>query len=155
LGTITPDVRALMHRFGLPGMRVLLFAFGDGDSANIYLPHNHVRNCVVYTGTHDNNTVRGWFEHEASLKEKQMLSAYVGKRMKARDVHEAFLNMAMGSVANTAIIPMQDILGLSGKARMNRPATIRGNWQWRLIRGQLTGSIATKLGAMTMRYGRG
>jgi 4-alpha-glucanotransferase len=84
-----------------------------------------------------------------------MLSAYVGKRMTARNVHEAFLNMAMGSVANTAIIPMQDILGLSGRARMNRPATIRGNWQWRLISGQLTGSMATKLSAMTTMYGRG
>jgi 4-alpha-glucanotransferase len=155
LGTITPDVRALMHRFGLPGMRVLLFAFGDGDPANPYLPHNHVRSCVVYTGTHDNNTVRGWFEHEASRQEKQMLSAYVGKRMTARNVHEAFLNMAMASVANTAIIPMQDILGLSGRARMNRPATIRGNWQWRLIPGQLTGSMAIKLSAMTTMYGRG
>jgi 4-alpha-glucanotransferase len=154
LGTITPDVRALMHRFGLPGMRVLLFAFGDGDSANPYLPHNHVEDCVVYTGTHDNNTVRGWFEQEASIREKKMVSAYVGKRITARNVHEVFVLMAMGSVANTVIIPMQDVLGLSAKARMNRPATIRGNWRWRLIPGQLSSTTAVRLGAMTAMYGR-
>ena len=154
LGTITPDVRALMKRFRLPGMRVLLFAFGEDDPAHPYLPHNHVRNCVVYTGTHDNNTVRGWFEQEASPEEKRMLSAYVGMRISARNVHKMFLQMAMGSVANTAIIPMQDLLGLSVKARMNRPATTQGNWQWRLMPGQLAGSIAVRLGTIARIYGR-
>lgn len=154
LGTITPDVRAIIHGFGLPGMRVLLFAFGDGDPANLYLPHNHVRNCVVYTGTHDNNTVRGWFEQEASPQEKQMISAYVGKRISPRNVCETFLLMAMGSVANTAIIPMQDILGLGARARMNRPATIHGNWRWRLMPDQLDEPIADWLGAIVTMYGR-
>ena len=154
LGTITPDVRALMGRFDLRGMRVLLFAFGDGESTNMYLPHNHVRNCIVYTGTHDNNTVRGWFEGEASQREKQMLFAYLGKRTTARNVHEAFIGMAMRSVANTAIIPMQDVLGLSGKARMNRPASVGGNWRWRLMPGQLKQSVAARLRAMTLLSGR-
>ena len=155
LGTITPDVHDVIRRFGLPGMRVLLFAFGDNDSANPYLPHNYIRNCVVYTGTHDNNTVRGWFDAEASPREIQMLFAYLGKKTAARDVPEAFVRMAMMSVANTVIIPMQDILRLGGNARMNRPASIRGNWKWRLTPRYLKPSCADRLGIMTETYGRG
>ena len=155
LGTITPDVHALMQHFHLPGMRVLVFAFGDGGLSNPYLPHNHIKHCVVYTGTHDNNTVRGWFEDESSRRERQMLFSYIGKRLTARKVHEAFIRMAMSSVADTAIISMQDILGLNGHARMNRPASIGGNWRWRLMRRQLTPSVAGKLRAWTEMFGRG
>jgi 4-alpha-glucanotransferase len=154
LGTITPDVHALMRRFDLPGMRVLLFAFVDGNPANPYLPYNHVRHCIVYTGTHDNNTVRGWFEGEASRREKQLLQRYLGKRTTGRNIHEAVIRMAMRSVANTVIIPMQDMLGLSGRARMNRPASIGGNWRWRLMPGQLKQSAALRLRVMTETYGR-
>jgi len=155
LGTITPDVRDIIRRFGLPGMRVLLFAFGDNDSANPYLPHNHVRNCVVYTGTHDNNTVRGWFNTEASRREKQALFAYLGKKTTSGNVPQVFMRMAMMSVADTVIIPMQDVLGLGGEARMNRPASIGGNWQWRLTNKYLKPSVADKLRIMTETYGRG
>ncbi len=155
LGTITPDVHALMRRFNLPGMRVLLFAFGEADPANPYLPHNHVRDCVVYTGTHDNNTVRGWFEDDASPREKRFLFRYLGKDVCAANVHGVFVRMAMESVANTVIIPMQDILGLDGRARMNRPASVGGNWRWRLGSRQLTGSVAAELAAMVEIYGRG
>jgi 4-alpha-glucanotransferase len=155
LGTITPDVHALMRRFDLPGMRILLFAFGDDDTANPYLPHTHVRHCIVYTGTHDNNTVRGWFEGEASRREKQVLQRYLGTRATAKNVHEAFVRMAMRSVADTVIIPMQDILGLGGKARMNRPASVGGNWRWRLMPKQLKHTVAARLRAMTETYGRG
>ncbi|MBE0431925.1 4-alpha-glucanotransferase [candidate division WOR-3 bacterium] len=154
LGTITPDVREVMARFGLPGMKVLLFAFGDGDPDNPYLPHNHVENCVVYTGTHDNNTVRGWYEEEATDAEKHRLHAYLGRRVSTRRVHEEFVRLAMSSVAETVIIPMQDILGLGGRARMNRPATTTRNWQWRLMHGSITPSVIGWLRSMTESYGR-
>jgi 4-alpha-glucanotransferase len=154
LGTITPKVRDIVERFGLPGMRVLLFAFGDGMWTNPYLPHNHVNHCVVYTGTHDNNTVRGWFENEASKVEKQRLFAYLGTKVSARHVHESFVRMAMMSVANTVIIPMQDILGLGSESRMNRPASVDGNWQWRLMPGYLKPSVASRLRTMTEIFGR-
>jgi 4-alpha-glucanotransferase len=154
LGTITPDVREVIRMFGLPGMKVLLFAFGDGSAMNPYLPHNHTENCIVYTGTHDNNTVRGWFESEASRLEKRRLSVYVGKKIQPRWVHEEFIRLAMMSVANTVIIPMQDILGLGSSARMNRPATVKGNWQWRLSPRYLKPSLVKRLRAMNAFYGR-
>lgn len=154
LGTITPDVRAVMQEFMLPGMKILLFAFGDGGATNPYLLHNHTPNCVVYTGTHDNNTVRGWFENEASRSEKQKLAAYVGKTVKPRRVHEEFIRLAMMSVAETAIIPVQDILGLGESARMNRPASTKGNWRWRMQARHLTSGLAKRLRLMNIRYGR-
>lgn len=154
LGTITPDVREVMREFGLPGMKILLFAFGDGGATNPYLPHNHTQNCVVYTGTHDNNTVRGWFENEASASEKQKLSAYVGKTVNPRRVHEEFIRLAMTSVANTAIIPIQDILGLGESARMNRPASTKGNWRWRMPARYLKSGLAKRLHLINITYGR-
>jgi 4-alpha-glucanotransferase len=153
LGTITDDVRALIQRFHFPGMRVLLFAFGD-DASSPYLPHNHVKNCVVYTGTHDNNTVRGWFEHEASPQQLRKVSSYTGRKLTAQNVHHEFTRLAMMSIANTSIIPMQDILGLGNEARMNRPARMKGNWQWRFLPRQLTASAVNRLADMTERYGR-
>lgn len=153
LGTITQDVHTVIRRFGFPGMRILLFAFGD-DARNPYLPHNHVKNCVVYTGTHDNNTVRGWFKNEASPEQVRRVFSYIGKKVTMRNVHQEFVRLAMMSVANTAIIPMQDILGLGSEARMNRPASTEGNWQWRLLPGQLTPSVAHKLADTTQTYGR-
>jgi len=154
LGTITPDVREVIQQFRLPGMKVLLFAFGDGAAENPYLLHNHVKNCVVYTGTHDNNTVRGWFENEASEREKQRLFAYLGRKVTARQVHTEFLRLAMMSTANTAIIPIQDILGLDSSSRMNRPASIKGNWRWRLSPRYLTSSLARRLRTINALYGR-
>ena len=132
LGIITPDVREIMDRFGIPGMRVLLFAFGEDLPTNPYAPHNHVKNCVVYTGTHDTNPVRGWFEKEATSEERERLFRYLGRKVSAEDVSWEFIRLAMMSVADTAILPMQDILGLGEEARMNRPATTEKNWQWRL-----------------------
>ena len=155
LGIITPDVREIMHRFGLPGMRVLLFAFGEDNSAHPYLPHNHVRECVVYTGTHDNNTVRGWFEKEATGEDKKRLFRYLGRDVQADKISWEFVRMAMMSVANVAIIPMQDILGLGEEARMNRPATSEGNWHWRILAEQLTPSVAKKLREIAEVSGRG
>jgi 4-alpha-glucanotransferase len=153
LGIITPAVRELMGRFQLPGMRVLLFAFGGDVAKNSYAPHNHVRDCVVYTGTHDNNTVRGWFDSEATPEDRQRLSRYVG-RTATENVHWDVIRLALMSVANVVIIPMQDILGLGSDARMNQPATAKGNWAWRLLPGQLGPDTAERLLDMVEIYGR-
>jgi 4-alpha-glucanotransferase len=154
LGFITPDVTRLIGKIGIPGMRVLLFAFEEGISQSPHAPHNHVRNCVVYTGTHDNNTVRGWFENEAGRDQRRRLFRYLGKRIRAGEVHQTFMRLAMMSVADTVIIPMQDVLGLGEEARMNRPSTRTGNWQWRLGRGQLKSGIAKELRMLASTYGR-
>jgi 4-alpha-glucanotransferase len=154
LGVITPDVREIMHRFELPGMKVLLFAFGEDLPTNPYIPHNLSRNCVLYTGTHDNNTTRGWFEREATPEIRERLFRYLGREVPAEDIHRELIRLAMMSVANTAIFPMQDVLGLGEDAKMNRPATTEGNWQWRLSPEQLTTSLADTLREMTELYGR-
>lgn len=154
LGTITPDVREVMHRFEFPGMKVLLFAFGEDNTLHPYLPHTYEKNYVVYTGTHDNNTVRGWFEREAKPEDKRRLFRYLGRKVSKREIHWEFIRLAMLSVADTVIIPMQDVLGLGEKARMNRPATSKGNWRWRLSPEQLTSSLADKLLEITEIYGR-
>jgi 4-alpha-glucanotransferase len=154
LGTITPDVWELMSRFGFPGMKVLLFAFGEDLPTNPYAPHNHVKNCVVYTGTHDNNTARGWFEHEASLENKQRLSRYLGREVTAETVHWELMRLAMMSVADRVVFPMQDVLGLGEDTRMNRPARKQGNWRWRLLSSQLTPDLSRKISEMTEIFGR-
>jgi 4-alpha-glucanotransferase len=154
LGVITSDVREIMHRFELPGMKVLLFAFGEDLPTNPYIPHNLSRNCVLYTGTHDNNTTRGWFEREATPEIRERLFRYLGREVPAEDIHRELIRLAMMSVANTAIFPMQDVLGLGEDAKMNRPATTEGNWQWRLSPEQLTTSLADTLREMTELYGR-
>lgn len=154
LGTITDDVRELMHAYGLPGMKVLLFAF-DGDSGiSPYALHNHRPNNIVYTGTHDNNTVRGWFDDEAGSAERAGLSNYTGIECTSGNVNDTLLRMAMMSVCNIAIIPMQDVLGLGGSARMNHPAVVNGNWAWRLGQGAATPAVAARLAELARTYGR-
>ena len=155
LGVITPDVREVMRRFGLPGMRLLLFAFGEDLAGNSYAPHNHERNCVVYTGTHDNNTARGWFQKEAAPEDRERLSTYLGRRVEAKGVHWELVRLAMMSVADTAILPMQDLLGLGEEARMNHPARENGNWLWRLAPNKLTAALSRRLDALTYLCGRG
>jgi len=154
LGVITPDVREVMEHFDFPGMKVLLFAFGEDDSSHPYLPHTYEENCVVYTGTHDNNTVRGWFEREAKPAEKKRIFRYIGRKVKKKDIHWEFIRLAMQSVARTAIIPLQDVLGLGEEARMNLPATGKGNWEWRLLPSQMTSQLARKISDITETYGR-
>ncbi|MDH5386631.1 MAG: 4-alpha-glucanotransferase, partial [Candidatus Aminicenantes bacterium] len=149
LGIITPDVREVMEHFAFPGMKVLLFAFGEDDPLHPYLPHTYEENCVVYTGTHDNNTVRGWFKREAKPVEKKRIFRYIGRKVKKREIHWEFIRLAMQSVAKTAIIPMQDVLGLGEEARMNLPATGKGNWEWRLLPEQITSQLAKKISDMT------
>jgi 4-alpha-glucanotransferase len=154
LGVITPDVRKVMQHFELPGMKVLLFAFGEDNPEHPYLPHTYEENAVVYTGTHDNNTVKGWFKSEAKPEDKKRLFHYLGHKTSAQDVPWELIRLAMESKANLAIIPMQDILGLGEEARMNRPATGDGNWEWQLMPDKIKPSVGDRLREMTEAYGR-
>lgn len=154
LGFITPEVRAVLDGLRLPGMRVLLFAFGPGTGSEHHAPHNHIERDFVYTGTHDNNTVRGWFERDATGEEKERLFAYLGDRVRSERVHEAMIRLALMSVAGTAVIPMQDLLGLGGKARMNLPAGKGSYWRWRLLPGQIDRRLEQRLFELTGTYGR-
>jgi len=161
LGVITPDVEALRDDFGFPGMRVLQFAF-RGDSKTIDLPHNYVNNCVVYTGTHDNDTTVGWFNSKAgagstrSAEQIERERAYCLEYLKSNgsEIHWDMIRAAWSSVANTAVVPLQDLLGLGSQARMNLPASEQGNWQWRFKAGALTKRISDRLLALTELYGR-
>ncbi len=154
LGDITPDVREIIKRYSLPGMKILLFAFGDDFPYGEYLPSVFKENCVVYTGTHDNNTVRGWWENEAGNKEKNRIFEYLGKKIKTADISSEFIRLAMFSPADTAVIPMQDILGLGADARMNTPAVRKGNWEWRLGPGYASQELADRLSAITRKSNR-
>lgn len=154
LGTITPDVKEVMKHFGFPGMKVLLFAFGEDNPDHPYLPHNYPKNCIVYTGTHDNNTVKGWFENESNIEDRKRLFGYLGRQINKEEVSWEFIKMGELSAANVFISPLQDILGLGEDARMNRPGTKRGNWRWRLRPGQLTALLSERLAELTKRSNR-
>ncbi len=154
LGTITPDVRRVMERLGYPGMKVLLFAFGSDDPDQLYLPHNFDRRSVVYTGTHDNNTVRGWFEAESAAADRERLFAYVGRTFGAADAAREMIRLAQASVAETAIIPLQDVLGLGAETRMNMPSTPRDNWRWRVRPEELCPERLAGVAALSRVYGR-
>ncbi|HWH82674.1 MAG TPA: 4-alpha-glucanotransferase, partial [Burkholderiaceae bacterium] len=127
LGVITPDVEALRDHCGFPGMRILQFAFGD-DATNPYLPHRHTPASVVYTGTHDNDTTRGWWQ-TLDAAERAFAAAYLGAD--DANINDAMLRAAYTSVANLAIVPMQDVLGLDATHRMNLPGSPSGHWAWR------------------------
>jgi len=153
LGVITPEVEKLRADLGFPGMKVLQFAF-DSDADNLYLPHNYPdSNCVVYTGTHDNDTSLGWFlSPEVSDEAKARVLRYSNSHGDA--VHWDFLRLALGSVARTAIVPMQDVLGFGGDCRMNKPSTCEGNWRWRCAERFLTRAMAALLRDESCFYGR-
>lgn len=153
LGFITEDVREVIDRYGFLGMKVLLFAFGQDLPLGPYIPHNVVRDCVFYTGTHDNNTIKGWFEREARQDEKKRLFHYIGRDVSVQELHWELIRLTMMSVADIVIFPMQDILGLGEEARMNRPGISNGNWQWRLA-FEITSPLKRKLKEMTEIYGR-
>ncbi len=146
LGVITPEVEDLRDRFEFPGMKILHFAFGS-DSANPYLPTNYVHNSVVYTGTHDNNTTLGWFE-QLSDYEKDRLLLYVGC-FAPEGIHWTMIRLALMSIANQAIIPLQDILGYGSDCRMNSPGVSEGNWNWRYSKAALGPELAQQLRALT------
>jgi len=150
LGVITPEVEALRDDFGFPGMKILQFAFGSGPQ-NPYLPHNLTRNCVVYTGTHDNNTTLGWWK-ALTPTEKAAVRNYLGSSLRAMPWD--LIRCALASVAGLCVLPMQDILGLDATARMNTPGTSRGNWGWRYRGAELTTDKSETLAEMTRLYGR-
>jgi 4-alpha-glucanotransferase len=157
LGLITPEVTALRERFSLPGMRVLEFAFDDGEDGRIYLPHRYDAHTVAYTGTHDNDTVRGWFAerprradaaHAAALRRRRArVLDYVGTD--GQQLHWDLIALVLRSAANTAIFPLQDVLGLDSRARMNVPGTPTGNWRWRFERDALRPALLERLAALT------
>ncbi|MGM0366174.1 MAG: 4-alpha-glucanotransferase [Actinomycetota bacterium] len=153
LGLITEDVKEVLKKYRLPTMKVLLFAFTEDNHP--YMPHNYSRNCFVYTGTHDNDTAAGWFSDKATEEEKARLGRYTGKTITAGNVSWELIRLAMASVADTSIIPMQDILGLGNQARMNLPSTTGNNWKWRLKASYLNdASIPDKLSDFVRIYGR-
>lgn len=154
LGFLAPSVLKLVKKTGFPGMKILEFAFDSGED-NVYLPHHYGNNCVVYTGTHDNDTILGWYE-TLSKPTKRFLKAYLGckKSAKADDVRKQLIRTASASVADTCIIPLQDLLGLDGSARINLPSTVGINWKWRMEQGATTPKKAKKLYELTKRYSR-
>jgi len=151
LGVITPGVELLRDEFNLPGMKILQFAFGSDDD-NPYLPHNYPENCVVYTGTHDNDTTLGWFQSLAQA-EREVVLEYVNSDW-PEEIHWDMISLAFSSAAIMAIIPLQDLLGLGSPARMNTPSKGQGNWTWRFEQGSLTEELRHKLLDLTERSGR-
>jgi len=154
LGIITDDVRDIIVKFGFPGMKVLLFAFGEDLPTNPYAPHNHIKNCVIYTGTHDNNTINGWYKTELNTEDRERISLYLGREVNEKNIHWELIRLAMMSVADLAIIPMQDILGLAENDRMNLPGSPNGNWEWRLREELLSHTLIKKLLDMAIITGR-
>ncbi|HSD74706.1 MAG TPA: 4-alpha-glucanotransferase [Steroidobacteraceae bacterium] len=150
LGVITSAVEQLRRRFDLPGMKILQFAF-DGSAANPYLPHNHQRRSVVYTGTHDNDTTLGWFRGLDATARGHVLD-YFGCR--AEDAGYSMLRAALASVAELAILPLQDLLGLGSEARMNTPGTTSGNWRWTFEWHELPADFTARWSHMNRLYGR-
>ena len=142
LGVITPDVEELRRSLGLPGMAVLHFGFGEDRASREHLPHLHVPATVVYTGTHDNETTRGWFEN-LEAEDRRRVETYTGAGVE--DIAWSLIRLAYASVANVVVIPLQDVLGLGSGARMNTPGTSGGNWEWRLEAHALTPALARQL----------
>ena len=153
LGYLTDSVRQLVKDTGYPGMKVLQFAFDSREESD-YLPHNYEHNCVVYTGTHDNNTILGWLD-EMAPEDRLLAERYLDNRYtRKEDMPWDFIRLAMASVADLAITPIQEFLCLGGEARINRPPTLGTNWKWRLLKGQITHEVTGKMYDMTKLYGR-
>lgn len=161
LGNITPEVEAIRHRFGFPGMAILQFAFGTDPQGPSFRPHNYERNLVAYTGGHDNDTTVGWWtsgvgdstrSQDDLSEESEFASAYLSLR--GEKIQWAMIRALMSSVADTVLIPMQDVLGLGGEARMNLPGRMGGNWKWRYEHGQLRPGMTRRLRELTELYDR-
>jgi 4-alpha-glucanotransferase len=153
LGLITPGVVALRDGFGLPGMKILQFAFGGAAAENSFLPHNYTPNCVVYSGTHDNNTTVGWWmSGEAGEDIRGFLPQYMGREVK--EINWDLIRLGMASVAHTFVAPMQDVLGLGAEGRMNTPGRESGNWGWRFTVEALKNPGQERLAYLTKLYGR-
>ncbi len=150
LGIITPEVEALRKKYGMPGMKILQFAF-DGDASNPYLPHQHTLDSVVYTGTHDNDTTLGWYSAQSDAQ-KQRIHEYLG--FPDEEMPWALIRSALASVSRLAVIPMQDVLALGSEHRMNVPGVAEGNWRWRFDWSQVEEGLAQRLNHLVGLYGR-
>ena len=153
LGVITAPVRRLIDGLGLPGMRVLQFAFAGGRR-NPHRPENHPRRAIAYSGTHDNDTAAGWWAAAGPRERRAATEAAAALGIREDDPSRLMVRMALASPAGLAIVPAQDLLGLGSGARLNTPGTSRGNWRWRLSRGQLTADLAAWLRERTEAAGR-
>ena len=159
LGIITDGVRELMRRFGFPGMAVMQFGY-ESDPDSTFLPHNFIRELIAYTGTHDNDTLTGWWQTHASTQSSDEFNRardYARRYLDLRpddDFARQSIRALWSSVADVAIIPVQDLIGLGSSARMNTPGTAEGNWGWRLLPDQLTHDHAEYLRSITEIYGR-
>lgn len=156
LGYVTDSVRELVRESGFPGMKVLEFAFDsrDSGSANDYLPHNYIENSVAYTGTHDNETITGWFK-SITKEERQMARDYLcDQHTPAKELYKSFIALVMRSNSRMCIVPMQDYMGLDNRCRMNQPSTLGKNWKWRLVKGELSEELKEEILAVAKRYGR-
>ncbi|MBI3957382.1 MAG: 4-alpha-glucanotransferase [Chloroflexi bacterium] len=151
LGEITPDVIELRDHFNLPGMKILQFSFAS-DAADKFLPHNYTPNFIVYTGTHDNDTAWGWYQHSSTERERDHFRRYF--RTDGEDVAWTLIEAALRSVAQVAVVPLQDVLNLGSEARMNLPGTSVGNWQWRFRAGQIDHLTVERLADATILFGR-
>jgi malto-oligosyltrehalose synthase/4-alpha-glucanotransferase len=154
LGDIDDAVYELRDAFGMPGMKVLQFAFGDDMPRSIHIPHEYIPEAVAYTGTHDNNTVVGWYDQETDAQTKRRLEQYLGKPISRENIHLELGRLAYASVASMVILPLQDVLGLDGNARMNKPSTGENNWAWRLLPGQLQTITELQLKEWAYLYNR-
>lgn len=153
LGFLTPAVRKLLTDTGFPGMKVLEFAFNAKEESD-YLPYNYISNCVVYTGTHDNDTLVGWYKH-MDIEDKEFSMAFLGSEdTPLAKIHWDFIRLALSSVAKLAVIPVQDYLGLGSEARINEPSTIGKNWRWRMLPDELDGHTIRKCRRLAKIYGR-
>jgi 4-alpha-glucanotransferase len=161
LGVITPEVEGLRRRFGFPGMAILQFAFGNDAQAVSFRPHNYTRDLVAYTGTHDNDTVMGWWEGGAGgsvrsaadvAAEKALAREYLSTD--GREMNWVMMRALLASVAQTVLFPLQDVLALGNGARMNQPSTLGGNWRWRVADGALGPALAARLRRLAELYGR-
>jgi 4-alpha-glucanotransferase len=162
LGVITPEAEALRRQFGFPGMSLLQFAFGNDPQGPSFRPHNYSRELVAYTGGHDNDTTVGWWTSSGTGEstrtpediraEHDFTRAYLG--FADEPVNWIFIRTVLASVANIAIIPVQDLLGLGSNARMNLPGTLNGNWRWRYQTGSLTKKLSEQLRTLTILYDR-
>ena len=153
LGFLTPSVLELLSQTGFPGMKVLEFAF-DSNGESIYLPHNYQKNCVVYTGTHDNKPLRSWYE-DLSENDRNFSRKYLNNWNRPyEEIHWDFVRLALSSVADLSVIPIQDYLGTGKKGRINEPSTMGNNWKWRLRQGEVTEGIINTISELAWLYGR-
>lgn len=155
LGEIDAEVVSLRDHYQLPGMKVLQFAFGEDSSASVHAPHNFTSvNCLVYTGTHDNNTTRNWYEKDIDKDDKARIASYTGLKVFKGNITQVLTRLAYASTANVAIVPIQDILNKGAKARMNVPASVKRNWVWRVKSIELNDTVRVYLHDLVKLYGR-